>query len=228
MGLLDTFFKKKVLFFPGCAPKFLDKEVQERYKKILEKLGIEYVMLPKEEVCCGKPALDFGFNEEFRDLRDKNTGVFRENKIKKIITCSPGCYYTFKKRYEDVDIEIEYITQTILENIEKIDKKYEGQQITFFDPCNPHKVKELYEEPREILKKIGLRVENLRLCKEKSLCCGKALEHISPKVSKEMAQAILKQVKTKTLITTSTDCYLQFKELKNPNVRIREFSEVLL
>jgi heterodisulfide reductase subunit D len=224
MGLFDSFFGK-VLYFPGCAPKFLDKDVMQRHKQLLNLFGISFVTLPELEVCCGKPALDYGFLEDFKDLKRKNSAVFEAHKIKKIITGTPEAYYIFKKKYDDIPVE--YIGQTILDNVDKLEKKYEGQAVTYFDPCNPYKLPELYSIPREILTAVGLKVVNLSACKQKSMCCGKALEHISPKVGDEMGRAILGEVKTKTLITTSTSCYLQLKGLSK-SVRVRELSEVLL
>ena len=229
MGLFDSFFGKgKVLYFPGCTPKYLDAQVQKRHEQLLKQFEIDYITLPKEEVCCGRPALDYGYVEDFNKLQQTNTDLFQAHKIKKIITSCPSCYYTFKKKYEDLDMEIEHISQTILDNIDKIQKKYEGQKVTFFDPCNPYKLPELYDNPRKILETLGLRVVDLPFTKEKSLCCGKSLQHIAPKVGTEMANAILKDVKTRTLITTSTDCCLHFKETPGHHIKIRELSEVLL
>jgi len=225
MGLFDRVFGK-TLYYPGCVNKFLAKDIQRRHEELLVKFKVDVVKYPELEVCCGRHALNYGFPDDFNELRRINSEMFKNQKISKIITGDPACYYTFKKHYED--IEVEHISQTILNNVKKLDRKYEGQSITFFDPCNPYKLKELYDHPRQILEGVGIHVVNLDPCREQSLCCGKALQHISPKVGKAMAEAVLKEVKTKKLITTSTDCYLQFKENNPQGIQIMEFTEVLV
>jgi heterodisulfide reductase subunit D len=226
MGFFNRFTGKKVLYFPGCPAKFLVKDVQRRHEQILTQLEVEYVKLPELEVCCGKPAIDFGFPEEFKDLKSKNKTTFQNQRIGKIITSDPSCYQTFKKKYED--LEVEHISQTILKNIEKLGNVGQGQEITFIDPCNPHKLTELYNIPRQILESLGFSLIELANNKENSMCCGKAIELVSPKVGEKMAQELLKQVTTKMIVTTSPDCYQYLKKQNHPGVEVLEFTEVLV
>ena len=224
MGLFDR-FRAKVLYFPGCPAKFLVKDVQRRHEQLLTMFGIEYVKLPELEVCCGKPALDFGFLDDFKSLRLKNKNTFANQKITKIITSDPKCYSTFKKKYED--IEVEHISTTILNNIDKIERRFDDVEVSFYDACNPYKMKELYDKPREILEALGFSVKELSFCKESSLCCGKALEAVSPKVAAKMAEEVVKDVPSDTVVTMSPDCYIQLKKV-NSKVKVLELSEVLL
>ncbi len=225
MRLFDGLFKK-TLYFPGCSAKFLVKDVQIRHEKLLTKLGVKYVKLSELEVCCGKPTLDFGYTDDFQNLIKHNTEMFVNNGIKKIITTCPFCYTIFKKHYED--IEVEHITETILKNIRKIDKKVDGEAVTFYDSCNPEKYPDLYDNPRKILEAVGYNVMELELNKEKGLCCGAVLKPVSPKVSKFMAEAVLDVVKTQKLITMAPDCFIHFNENNTKKIKILELSEVLL
>ena len=225
MALLDKFFGK-VLYFPGCTLKFEAKDIQQHHEALLKKFRIKYVTLPQLEVCCGKPALDYGYKEDFHALRSRNTQNFQGQKIKKIITSCPSCYIIFKHHYED--IEVEHITETILNNLDKIDKKYPGQLITFYDSCNPQKDPELYENPRKILTALGFRLQELPFNKDKSLCCGNALQLVSPKISASMAKAVLTSVETRKVVTISPECYIHFKRNKKQDIRVVELSEVLL
>ena len=225
MALFDGLFKK-TLYFPGCSAKFIVRDVQKRHEQLLTKLGVKYVKLPELEVCCGKPALDYGYKDDFQNLVNMNTQTFAQNGIKKIITTCPLCYTIFKRNYED--IEVEHITQTILKNINKLDKKTDGELVTYYDSCNPEKYPELYDNPRQILEAVGYRIAELEFNKEKSLSCGQELKPVSPKVSKFMAEAILESVKTKKLITISPGCFIHFNENNAKGVKIIELSEVLL
>ena len=165
MGLFDGLFKK-TLYFPGCPAKFLVKDIQKRHEQLLTKLGVKYVKLPELEVCCGKPALDYGYRDDFQNMVKHNSEMFKNNGIKRIITTCPFCYTMFKKHYED--IEVEHITQTILKNISKIEKKSDGELVTYYDSCNPEKFPELYDNPRKILEAVGYKISELEMNKEKS------------------------------------------------------------
>jgi len=222
-----NFGKGKTLYYPGCAAKFLVKDIQRRHEQILTLLEIEYIKLPELEVCCGRPALDFGFVDDFKSLRLKNMEAFENQKVKKIISSDPKCYSTINKKYEDV--EVVHISRVILENLDKIDKNFDGQEpVTFYDSSNPEKLTELYENPRKILKELGMNLVELEFNKEKSLCCGEELRPISPKVADRMAEEVLKQVKTRTLITMSPNSYIHLKKNNKYGIKILELSEVLV
>jgi len=225
MALFDNLFKK-ALYFPGCPAKFLVKDMQKRHEQLLKNFGINYVKLPELEVCCGKPALDFGYVDDFKTMVKLNTDNFTAQGIKKIITTCPFCYTTFKKNYED--FEIEHITQTILKNIGKVQRKSDGELVTYYDSCNPEKFPDLYDNPRKILEKLGYRVAELEFNREKSLCCGKVLKPVSPKISKFMVEALLESVKTKKLITMSPDCFIHLNENNTKGIQVLELSEVIL
>ncbi len=225
MALFDKFFGK-TLYYPGCSTKFKAKAIRHRHEELLKKFKVKYITLPQLEVCCGKPALDYGYKEDFQALRSKNTQTFLGQNVKKIITSCPSCYTIFKHYYED--IEVEHITETILQNMDKIDKKYPGQSITYFDSCNPQKYSELYENPRKILKALGFHVRELHLNREKALCCGRVLKPISPKIANSMATAVLEEVETTKIITMSPGCHIHLHANKKNAPKIVELSEVLL
>ncbi|MBT3324543.1 (Fe-S)-binding protein [archaeon] len=225
MALFDR-WRGKTLYFPGCSAKFLQKDIQRRHEQLLTVCGIEYVKLPELEVCCGMPALEFGFKDDFRNLKSKNNNTFKNQKISKIICSCQKCYMAFKKYYEE--IEVVHISEVILENIEKLEKNLEGEEVTFYDACNPEKYPELYDNPRKILNEIRVRVEELEFNKEKSMCCGKSLECVSEGVAQKMADEVLKSVKTEKLVCMSPDCYLYLKKNNRRGIKVLELSEVLL
>jgi len=225
MGLFDNLFGK-TLYFPGCFPKYKAKDIQRRHEQLLTMFGIKYIKLAELEVCCGKPALDYGFLEEFQSLRSRNANAFKNQRIKKIIVSCPECYYTFKKNYED--IEVQHISQVILENISKIEKNLDGEDLTYYDCPNPLKLKELYDVPRKILEDIKANIVELHYNKEMTMDSGKLLEPVSPKIAEKMADAVLKEVKTKKLVVLSPEIYLHLKNHNKYEFKILELSEVLL
>ena len=88
-----------VLYYPGCLTKFASKELEDNYKKILKKIGIDFIQLKDMEVCCGSPVLNSGHKKEAIDLAQKNLNIFKQHSVIKIITSCPACFKTFSKDY---------------------------------------------------------------------------------------------------------------------------------
>ncbi len=173
--------KGKTLYYPGCLTKGVLTEQFENYKTIFNKLGIDFVLLSNDEVCCGLPVLNAGYRKEVRKLAKKNFDLFRINKITKILTNCPSCYHTFKEIYptlvRDWDIEVEHATVAILNSLKKKRIRYRGMEedreiVTYHDPCHLGRYSGIYEEPREVIELLGGKIKEFGYNREKAICCG--------------------------------------------------------
>jgi Fe-S oxidoreductase len=176
MGIFSN-FGKRTLYYPGCMLKGVLTEEQENYKKIFNKLGIDFVMLASEEVCCGSPVYNAGYRKDARKLAQKNFDLLKQKKISKILTPCPGCYNMFHNEYpkllRDWDIEVEFALKIILEKLKK--KKisdFVGEVVTYHDPCHLGRYSGIYDEPREIIRILGGKLKEMTHNRENSLCCG--------------------------------------------------------
>lgn len=224
LKFIEKLFARNVLYYPGCLTHFAAKDLEENYKKILSKIGIDFIMIP-EFVCCGSPALNAGYKEDFEVLVKKNKELFKKYGVKKIITNCPGCYHIFKTYY---DINVEHITVTISKNLKKITTKKEGK-ISYHDPCHLGRKSNIYDEPRNILRHIGFEVVELEDNRENALCCGggAGLKTNYPELASSIAKKRLSQAKTKKIITTCQLCYKHLKE-NAKDIEVYELSEVLV
>ena len=223
LKFIKNLTQKNILYYPGCLTKILG--LDKNYKKILEKLGIQFVTLTEIEFCCGSPALNSGYKEDFQKISENNQEIFKKHRISKIITSCPSCLKIFS---QDYNLQTEHITKTILQNIEKLDSKF-NEKITYHDPCYLGRYSNIYQEPREILKHIGFEIIEMENTKQNSLCCGagSGLQPNLPSIADKIAQIRLNQVKTSKLITTCPLCYQHFKN-NTSDIRILELSEVLI
>jgi Fe-S oxidoreductase len=146
--------------FIGC--QYLARPNQTKmYLKILEKLGVK--PLVKDEMCCGYPLYALGFRKEFAEHRKKFLEMFPE---KDIIALCPTCAAYIHEEYGK---NVKHITQAILEHIPE---KNLGLKATYHDPCDLSRVMGITEEPRAILKKIGIEVIEMARNRKTSHCCG--------------------------------------------------------
>ena len=49
---------------------------------------------------------------------------------------------------------------------------YKGKRITFHDPCYLGRANQVYEAPRDLIKKLDAELVEMKNCKSKGLCCG--------------------------------------------------------
>ncbi len=98
--------------------------------------------------------------------------------MKKILVSSPHCYHTFKNEYPEfmVNFDIVHLSQYLLELIHqgrlKLNREFR-KKVTYHDPCYLGHHNGLFDEPREVLKKVpGLELTEMPDSRKDSLCCG--------------------------------------------------------
>ena len=173
--------KPDVLFWVGCAGSFDEraKKITKAFVKILNNSGISYAVLGPEESCTGDPAKRSGNEFLFQMQAIANIEVLNSYKITKIVTTCPHCFNTLKNEYPELggSYEVEHHTQFLkkLLNEGKIKIQggvFKGKRITFHDPCYLGRANNVYEAPRDLIKKLDAELIEMKNCKSKGLCCG--------------------------------------------------------
>jgi len=170
--------KAETLLFMGCVPSYLDMKMVPSLIKPLDAAGVDYTTLSVQENCCGFPLYLMG-SDKFRPQAEKLIERIRATGASELVTPCAGCYKTFKKIYPkvrdlglDVYHSIHYLEKLIDEG--KINLKGElGKKVTYHDPCDLGRAFKMFEEPRNILKKIpGLEYVEMARNGIKARCCG--------------------------------------------------------
>ena len=235
----------ETLYFPCCVPSYDPrlKKVAQATASLFIQAGVDFGILGSKENCCGESVRKVGNEDLFKRLARENIKAFIENGVKKIVASSPHCYHTFKNEYPEFKVNFEvahvsqYIFQLMKEGRLKPTKEY-AKKVTYHDPCYLGRHNGIYDEPREVLKKIpGLELIEMAESRENSLCCGMGGGRIWMETAKEerfsslrLEQAI--GVGAEVLVTSCPYCITQFEDsrltLKDSEViQVKDITEIL-
>ncbi len=172
----------EVLFWVGCAGSFDQRaqKITKAFVTILDKVGIKYAILGKEELCTGDPARRAGNEFLFQMMAYQNIQILNGYGIKKIVTACPHCFNIFANEYPalggsyEVIHHASFLQQLIDEG--KITVKeggvFNGKKITYHDSCYLGRANNIYEAPRKVLEALDVELVEMKRCKSNGLCCG--------------------------------------------------------
>ncbi len=173
--------KPEVLFWVGCAGSFDDraKKITKAFVKLLHNAKVDFAVLGTEESCTGDPAKRAGNEFLFQMQAVTNIEVMNAYEIKKVVTACPHCFNTLKNEYPalggnyDVMHHTEFLKTLMNEGRLKVEGgKFKGKRITFHDPCYLGRANNVYEAPRDLLRKLEVELLEMKRCKRNGLCCG--------------------------------------------------------
>lgn len=181
-GLLAKSESPDVLFWVGCAGSFDQRaqKITRAFAMILEKAGIKYAVLGKEEMCTGDPARRAGNEFMFQMMAYQNIQMLNNYAVKKIVTACPHCFNILKNEYPELggNYEVLHHTEFLQQLIDqgKIKLKesgsFKGKRITYHDSCYIGRANHIYEAPRKVLEALDSELVEMKRCRSKGLCCG--------------------------------------------------------
>ncbi len=175
--------KPDVLFWVGCMGSFDDrsKKITVAFARILQAANIKFAILGQEEKCNGDPARRMGNEYLYQMLAKDNIETLDKYGVKTVVTSCPHCFHQIGNEYPqlggnyDVIHHSTYIDKLLQENLVPLNTD-EGKKLTiaYHDSCYLGRYNDIYDSPRETLKRALPVVTLVEPAKTKSrgMCCG--------------------------------------------------------
>jgi len=237
--------KSEYLFYVGCAGSFdaRAKQITVATALLLDKAGVSWGMLGKDEKCCGDSLRRLGNEYVFDKLAKENVALFKERGIKKVVVQCPHCLTTLKNDYKQYGIELEVIhhSQLLLYLVQdgrlKLPKQADLGKLVYHDSCYLGRHNGIYDEPREALElATGAIPLEMPRNREDGFCCGAGggrmwmEEFTGDRINLVRAAEALEQ-KPDTICTACPYCLTMLddgiKDLKADKVQVKDIAEVM-
>ncbi|MBW1711031.1 MAG: (Fe-S)-binding protein [Deltaproteobacteria bacterium] len=218
----------RVALFAGCVANYLHPETALAAVRVLEAAGAR-VFIPREQVCCGKPALGSGDTKTADFLARKNLAAFESEEFDYIAAFCATCSAQLKEYAHRKDLpagknwanRVRDMNELLVNDLHwrpqtgQADKKAEPLRVFYHDPCHLHRKQGIIEEPRALIR--SLPGVELLGADQPPVCCGYGglfnLWHYS------LSQDVLHN-RTETIapfepdviVTACSGCLLQFED----------------
>ncbi len=90
---------ERPLLWIGCAYRNVLPDLHKEITRLLNRLGVQFETLDKEE-CCGFPLILSGNNDEAKRFAERNIRQIGDKK--RVVTACPACYRAFNEFYPNL------------------------------------------------------------------------------------------------------------------------------
>ena len=219
-----------VIYFAGCM-SHLTPSIPIAMEGIFKEAGINYLFLDRNgSICCGRPLMLAGKDKQANELIEFNKTLIRQTRARLLVTSCPICYKVFREEY-NLPVRIQHHSQYLLELVKegKIALQSQHRRVVYHDPCDLGRGGNVYEAPRELLRKISDLLPADREGAD-ALCCGGSLGLMNTslqekdKITKNALQTLLAG-DPEILVTACPLCKKTFS--KHSTTEVRDLAELV-
>lgn len=204
------------VLFLGCVGTYREEESVRESIRLLDLIGMDFTLV--DEVCCSGVLEDLGYKIK-DELAQQNILEIKKTGAATLITICPYCYRVFKEHpaYREMGLKVKHVTQFLKDFDFKVKTE---KKVTYHDPCDLGRHAGIYEEPREIIRKIAPHFVEPRRTRENALCCGAGggfrggFPKESVKIARNRLSQIVEETGAEVLLTECPSCLHNFRNAK--------------
>lgn len=233
-----------VIFFAGCTGSYRMQNIAKAGATVISRAGIKLDILGGDEWCCTSPALRTGQTGLTTEFAEHNIRAVDVRGAKAMVTTCAGCYKTtthdYGKYFSNPTFPVyhfsQYVNQLIKDKKLKFTKEIKAK-VTYHDPCHLGRHSGVYEDPREVIKKIpGIELVEMPRNRRNSRCCGagggykSAFNDLAVNIAADRVKEAVSTGAT-MLVTSCPFCVVNLQagaKKIGANIKIVDLSELLL
>ena len=235
--------RARVALHAGCIANVAFSELNRATIRVLNRNGVE-VWVPQGQNCCGALQAHAGYRDEARKLARQNITAMLDDRWDAIVTNAAGCGSTLKEYGdllgEDSDhtsaekfaAKVKDVTEFLHQLGLRKPVKELNVKATYQDPCHLSHGQKIRLAPRELLRAVGLQLEEMPHADQ---CCGSAGSYnitqndLSMKILDEKMKDIT-CTSAELVVTANVGCMLQLRAgivRAGRNLRVEHVIQVL-
>ncbi|MCF6267188.1 MAG: LUD domain-containing protein [Desulfuromusa sp.] len=212
----------RVALFGGCANDFLYPELGLDLIEVMNALNVE-VFYPQEQNCCGIPAIYSGEKETAVELAKQNIDAMLAGNPDYVLTTCPTCAMALKQnfveylkdnpawaeraeRLSSITVDAASFVSNQLDGAELFTDFAKNEKITYHDSCHLKRGMRVWQEPRQLIKKLGHELVEMA---HADRCCGFGGSYSltsHPDISKKILQDKVADIKASGATCVAMDC----------------------
>jgi len=169
----------ELLWFVGDYASFdpRNQRATQALARILHEAGVDFGILFEAEKTAGCDVRRAGEEGLWTALAEENVRTISGCEFKRILTSDPHTFHTLRNEYPELGAswDVVHHSQLLLELVESgrlSPLRPLGRRITYHDPCALGRYNGVYEEPRRLLRALGLELVEMPRNRDNSFCCG--------------------------------------------------------
>ncbi|KNF07253.1 Fe-S oxidoreductase [Gottschalkia purinilytica] len=199
--------KIKKVFFPGCS---LSSYSPELVKKVLIYLQEKLPGTGGILNCCGKPTLDIGQVDKFKERHEKLQKEFEQMEVEEIIVACQSCYTNMNKYSTNLKVtSLWQLLPAIGLPKESIGIGKDSNIVfAIHDSCSTRNVSSIQDGVRWIMKELGYEIEETLHSRENTRCCGFGgmVVPANPQLALKVMKRRTEEVKSDYMVTYCAAC----------------------